>query len=153
MPQRDAVFPADRHALYAAHGYSPAVRSGDLLFVSGQVGSREDGSPEPDFARQVDLAFRNLEAVLTAAGADFDDIVDVTTFHTNPEAQLEAVMAVKNRVFPAPPHPTWTAVGVTWLAGFDFEIKVIARLSAPARPRRRMSPAVNIRGGRPSRTP
>ncbi|EFV8084834.1 RidA family protein, partial [Shigella dysenteriae] len=27
-----------------------------------------------------------------------------------------------------PPYPTWTAVGVTWLAGFDFEIKVIARI-------------------------
>ncbi|MBW2853788.1 RidA family protein, partial [Escherichia coli] len=26
------------------------------------------------------------------------------------------------------PYPTWTAVGVTWLAGFDFEIKVIARI-------------------------
>lgn len=133
MSKRDAVFPANRHALYEAHGYSPAVRSGDLLFVSGQVGSREDGSPEPDFAKQVDLAFRNLEAVLAAAGAGFDDIVDVTTFHTDPEAQLGAVMAAKNRVFPAPPHPAWTAVGVSWLAGFDFEIKVIARPPGPAR--------------------
>jgi enamine deaminase RidA (YjgF/YER057c/UK114 family) len=132
MSKRDAVFPADRHALYEAHGYSPAVRSGDLLFVSGQVGSREDGSPEPDFAKQVELAFRNLGSVLAAAGAGFDDIVDVTTFHTDPETQLAAVMAAKNRVFPAPPHPTWTAVGVTWLAGFDFEIKVIARLSGSA---------------------
>ncbi|XUO86181.1 hypothetical protein RVM26_11130 [Halomonas sp. KM072] len=29
---------------------------------------------------------------------------------------------------PAKPYPNWMAVGVTWLAGFDFEIKVIARL-------------------------
>ena len=127
MIKRDAVFPANRHALYDAHGYSAAVRSGDLLFVSGQVGSREDGSPEPDFATQVDLAFRNLEAVLTAAGASFDDIIDVTTFHTDPETQFGTIMQVKNRVFPSAPHPTWTAVGVNWLAGFDFEIKVIAR--------------------------
>ena len=40
MPQPQAVFPADRHSLYEAHGYSAAIRSGDLLFVSGQVGSR-----------------------------------------------------------------------------------------------------------------
>lgn len=129
MSKRDAVFPANRHALYEAHGYSAAVRSGDLLFISGQVGSRDDGSPESDFARQVDLAFHNLGAVLAAAGAGFDDIVDVTTFHTDPEAQLEAIMAAKNRVFPAAPYPTWTAIGVNWLAGFDFEIKVIARRS------------------------
>ena len=36
-------------------------------------------------------------------------------------------MEAKAEVFPAPPYPNWTAVGVTWLAGFDFEIKVIAR--------------------------
>ena len=35
------------------------LTEGRLLFVSGQVGSRNDGSPEPDFPRQVDLAFRN----------------------------------------------------------------------------------------------
>jgi enamine deaminase RidA (YjgF/YER057c/UK114 family) len=132
MTQRDAVFPAERHALYEAHGYSAAVRSGDLLFVSGQVGSRPDGSPEPDFARQVQLAFDNLEATLAAAGCGFDDIVDVTSFHTDPENQFENIMEVKNRVFSRPPHPTWTALGVTWLAGFDFEIKVIARLPEAA---------------------
>lgn len=128
MSKREAIFPANRHALYEAHGYSAAVRSDDLLFVSGQVGSREDGSPEPDFGKQVELAFRNLEAVLAAAGAGFDDIVDVTTFHTDPEHQFEAIMAVKNRIFPEAPYPTWTAIGVNWLAGFDFEIKVVARI-------------------------
>ena len=128
MTKRNAVFPQDRHALYQEHGYSAAVASGDLLFVSGQVGSRSDGSPEPDFARQVELAFSNLEATLTAGGCSFDDIVDVTTFHTDPEAQFETIMAVKNSIFPEPPYPTWTAIGVNWLAGFDFEIKVIARI-------------------------
>jgi enamine deaminase RidA (YjgF/YER057c/UK114 family) len=131
MSQRNAIFPANRHALYEAHGYSAAVRSGDLLFVSGQVGSREDGSPEPDFASQVTLAFQNLEAVLTAAGASFDDIIDVTSFHTDPETQFATIMPVKNRFFPTAPYPTWTAVGVNWLAGFDFEIKVIARIPGP----------------------
>ncbi|EEB9765761.1 RidA family protein, partial [Salmonella enterica subsp. enterica serovar Enteritidis] len=41
------------------------------------------------------LAFENLKATLTAAGCTFDDIVDVTTFHTDPEQQLNDVMAVK----------------------------------------------------------
>ncbi|MBP2167965.1 enamine deaminase RidA (YjgF/YER057c/UK114 family) [Erwinia toletana] len=130
MTQRDAVFPAGRHALYEQHGYSAAIRSGDLLFVSGQVGSHSDGSPEPNFARQVRLAFENLNATLAAAGCTFDDIVDVTSFHTDPENQFATVMAVKNEVFSQPPYPNWTAVGVNWLAGFDFEIKVIARIPA-----------------------
>ena len=128
MAQRDPVFPADRHALYEAHGYSAAIRSGDLLFVSGQVGSRPDGSPEPDFKRQVELAFANLGATLKAANCTFDDIVDVTTFHTDPQNQFETIMAVKAKIFDQAPYPNWTAVGVNWLAGFDFEIKVIARI-------------------------
>lgn len=128
MAKRDAIFPAGRQALYEINRYSAAIRSGDLLFVSGQVGSREDGSAEPDFRKQVELAFDNLANVLKAAGACFDDIVDVTTFHTDPQVQFETVSAVRSKVFAAQPYPNWTAVGVNWLAGFDFEIKVIARL-------------------------
>lgn len=132
MQARQAITPADRHALYDAHRYSAAIRSGDLLFVSGQVGSRPDGSPEPDYAAQVRRAFANLQAVLTEAGAGLEDIVDVTSFHTDPEAQFARFMAIKDEVFPAAPYPNWTAVGVNWLAGFDVEIKVIARIPGAA---------------------
>ena len=132
MAKREAVFPAGRQALYETNRYSAAIRSGDLLFVSGQVGSREDGSPEPDFSQQVQLAFDNLAAVLEAGGCTFDDVVDVTTFHTDPANQFEAVNAVRLKVIGNPPYPNWTAVGVTWLYGFDFEIKVIARIPQPA---------------------
>ena len=128
MTTGEAIFPAGRQALYEINRYSAAIRSGDLLFVSGQVGSREDGSKEPDFARQVAQAFANLAAVLKAAGCSFADVVDVTTFHTDPERQLETVAAERLKAFGGPPYPNWTAVGVTWLAGFDFEIKVIARI-------------------------
>lgn len=126
MPQKQAIFPRDHHALYDKHRYSAAIRSGDLLFVSGQVGSRKDGSPEPDFEAQARLAFQNLTAVLEAAGCTLADVVDVTTFHTRPETQFETFMAVRQEVIGDPPYPNWTAVGVNWLAGFDFEIKVIA---------------------------
>lgn len=128
MAKRSAIFPAHRQDLYDLHQYSAAIRSGDLLFVSGQVGSRSDGAPEPDFEAQVRLAFANLEATLKAGGCGLDDIVDVTTFHTDPESQFDVIMAIKGEVFPRAPYPNWTAVGVTWLAGFDFEIKVIARI-------------------------
>lgn len=130
MTRRDAIFPADRHALYDVHRYSAAIRSGDLLFVSGQVGSREDGTPEPLFEDQVRRAFANLRAVLAAAGASFDDVVDVTSFHTDPQMQFDTVLAVRAEEIGDPPYPNWTAVGVTWLAGFDFEIKVIVRIPA-----------------------
>lgn len=128
MTKREAIYSANRHTLYEEHGYSAAIRSGDLLFVSGQVGSRGDGTPEPDFERQVQLAFDNLKGTLDAAGCTFDDVVDVPTFHTDPENQFADVMAVRQRNLTQTPPANWTAVGVNWLAGFDFEIKVIARI-------------------------
>ena len=132
MAQREAVFPANRQALYEKHGYSAAVQSGDLLFVSGQVGSRPDGSPEPGFEAQVRRAYANLEATLLAAGCGFDDVVDVATFYTDPEKQLATAAAVRAEFFKSPPYPSLTGVGVNWLAGFDFEIKATARIPARA---------------------
>jgi enamine deaminase RidA (YjgF/YER057c/UK114 family) len=132
MTKRDAIFPAGRQALYEINRYSAAIRSGDFLFVSGQVGSREDGSPEPAFEQQVQLAFDNLAAVLKVAGCTFDNVVDVTTFHTDPATQFAAVNAVRLAVIGECLTRTGLRSGSNWLAGFDFEIKVIARLPASA---------------------
>ncbi|WP_085694188.1 MULTISPECIES: RidA family protein [unclassified Pseudomonas] len=128
MATRNVVFPAGRQALYERNRYSPAIRSNGLLFVSGQVGSREDGTPEPDLQAQVHRAFANLNAILAAAGCTFDDVIDVTVFIVDPEQKFEAIWEVVPEYWGQAPHPTLTAVGVTWLYGFDFEIKVIAKL-------------------------
>lgn len=128
MTTRDIVFPAGRQALYEKNRYSPAVRSGGFLFVSGQVGSREDGSPEPELDEQVRRAFQNLNAVLDAAGCTFGNVVDVTVFIVDPEAKFERIWAVAQEYWGEAPYPNVTAVGVTWLYGFQFEIKVVARL-------------------------
>ena len=128
MSTRDVIFPAGRQALYERNRYSPAVRSNGLLFVSGQVGSREEGSPEPGLDAQVRRAFGNLNAVLAAAGCTFEDVLDVTIFMVDPQSNFERAWQVAADYWGEAPYPTVTAVGVTWLYGFDFEIKVIARL-------------------------
>jgi len=128
MNKRDVVFPAGRQALYEKNRYSPAVRSNGFLFVSGQVGSREDGSPEPELEAQVRRAFQNLTAVLAAADCTFDDVVDVTVFIVDPEQQFERIWSVAQEYWGEAPYPNVTAVGVTWLYGFQFEIKVVAKV-------------------------
>lgn len=128
MNQRDVVFPAGRQALYEQNRYSAAVRANGLLFVSGQVGSREDGSPEPELKAQVRRAFENLNAVLAAAGCRFDDVQDVTVFMVEPQKIFEQVWEVVPEYWGEAPFPTVTVVGGTWLYGFDVDIKVVAKL-------------------------
>ncbi|MCO7567837.1 RidA family protein [Pseudomonas sp. S 311-6] len=131
MTQRDVVFLPGRQALYDINHYSPAIRTNGLLFVSGQVGSREDGSPEPGLENQVRRAFGNLNAILAEAGCSFDDVQDVTLFIVDPQDKFDTIWNLVRAEFWGPaPYPTVTAIGVTWLYGFDFEIKVVARLPA-----------------------
>ena len=62
--------------------YSQAIRAGSFLFVSGQIaldpatGQMVDG----DLAAQTDRVFKNLGAILEAAGASFDDVVRTTVY-------------------------------------------------------------------------
>ena len=129
---RDVVFPPGRQALYEKNRYSPAVRSNGFLFVSGQVGSREDGSPEPVLEDQVRRAFANLNAILAAAGCTFEDVVDVTVFVVDPEQNFARLWPIVGEFWGEAPYPTLTGIGVTWLYGFHFEIKVIAKLPGGA---------------------
>lgn len=134
MSTRDVILPPNPHALYERHSYSPAIRANGFLFVSGQVGAREDGTPEPDLVAQVRLAFANLDAILAAAGCSFDDVVDTTYFMVDPEQTMDTIWPVVQEYLGKGPHPALTATGVTWLSGFRFEIKVVAKLpeNAPA---------------------
>ena len=132
MAKRVAVLPAGRQDLYTRNKYAAAVASGGFLFVSGQVGSREDGSPEPNAEAQLRLAFQNLNAVLAAAGCSFDDVVDFTVYAVDPERDLPVFAHVRDEFWGEPPYPPLTAIGVTWLYGFRFELKVVAKLPEAA---------------------
>lgn len=127
---RTAVFPDGKQEVYEQYGYSAAILSGDLLFVSGQVGVDSNGVAIEDPRAQIAQAFENLAQVLDAAGCTMDDIVDVTSFHVDMFAHFDIVGAEKRKAFPATPYPSWTAVGVTNLADptLLLEIKVIARI-------------------------
>jgi enamine deaminase RidA (YjgF/YER057c/UK114 family) len=57
-------------------------------------------------------------------------VVDVTSFHVDPENQVGLKLLVKDEVFAGPGYPNWIAVSVSWLSGFQFEITPIARIPA-----------------------
>ena len=123
----------DRLKYEQAWGYADAVLTGDTLYLSGVVAGVHDG--ETDLKLAYTRAFERIGAILTRAGASWDDVVDMTSFHTDLTTQMPAIVEVKNRYI-KPPFPAWTAVQVSRLIPDNgiTEIKITARLkkSAPA---------------------
>jgi enamine deaminase RidA (YjgF/YER057c/UK114 family) len=124
------LIPAGSEPEAAAYGLAPGLRTGDLIFVSGQLGIDEGGNIPADGARQAELAFLALERVLAEGGATLGDIVQLQTFHKGGMAATnEWFLPVKNR-FIKKPYPTWTGVGVADIGGEGalIEIGAIARV-------------------------
>lgn len=63
--------------------YCHVVRAGDLVWVSGTVGMDDKGHVPDDAVAQFDLALRNLDSCLRAAGAGPEHVVKVTVFLTD----------------------------------------------------------------------
>jgi hypothetical protein len=68
------------------------------------------------------------EADDTMVGVFQFPLIDVTVFIVDPESRFETIWKVVPEFWGEAPPPTLTGVGVTWLYGYQFEIKVIARL-------------------------
>jgi 2-iminobutanoate/2-iminopropanoate deaminase len=105
--------------------YSPAVRAGNLVFVSGQVPKdpRTGATMGADIVEQTRYVIANTERVLQAAGASLRDVVSVTAYLQRID-DWEAFNAVYRTLF-EPPYPSRTTVGAG-LHGFLVEISVIA---------------------------
>lgn len=113
-------------------GFADAVVTGDTIYLSGVVAGLRPG--ETDLKIAYDRAFQRIGKILERAGASFDDVVDITSFHTDLKTQMPAIVAVKNKYIHAPP-PAWTAIQVVRLipdAGIT-EIKIVAKLPAARR--------------------
>lgn len=107
--------------------YSQAIRSGSTLYLSGQTpldpvtGEMVAG----DIEAQATRVFENLKAVLSAAGASFDDVVRVAIYMTD-LANFSTVNEVMKRYFHEP-YPARSTIGVAALPrGAAVEIDLIA---------------------------
>jgi len=112
-------------------GYADAVIAGDTVYLSGVVAGLRDG--ETDLKLAYDRAFARIGKVLERSGASWDDVVDITSFHTDLTTQMPAIVAVKKKYMRDPP-PAWTAIGVSRLipnSGIT-EIKIVAKLPRKA---------------------
>jgi enamine deaminase RidA (YjgF/YER057c/UK114 family) len=112
------------------YSHTASIPAGtELVLVSGQYGSGPDGAVvSPDFAEQVQQAFRNVGVALAAHGLDLRHVVQLRTYVVNPDfAKLGAIgEAVRGGCGDIP--PTQTVIGVAGLAMPDilFEVEAVA---------------------------
>jgi 2-iminobutanoate/2-iminopropanoate deaminase len=131
-PDAGGVSPAARRAFSAPDApapigpYSPALRAGNLLFLSGQVPLTADGTiAGPDLATQTEQVMRNISALLAAAGAGFEHVARTTVFLVD-LYEFAEMNAVYGR-FVGKPAPKRSTVQVSRLPrDVRVEIDVIA---------------------------
>ena len=109
--------------------YSQAIRSGDFLFMSGQI-PLDPATMEVidgDFAARAHQVFRNLQAVAVAAGGNLDQVVKLTIYLTD-LGNFATVNEVMSGYF-SKPYPARAALGVASLPkGVDIEAEAIMAL-------------------------
>lgn len=116
-------------------GYSQAIKSGDLIHVSGQLSLDEAGDfrHADDFAAQLQQTYANVDKVLAHYGVSRDQVVSQTLYVVNLRQHAEAV-AEGNRAYFGDHRPVSTVLGVTELTfpGQVIEISLIADTKLPA---------------------
>jgi 2-iminobutanoate/2-iminopropanoate deaminase len=110
--------------------YSQAIRAGSLLFLSGQIPiDPETGEMVAgDIAAQTHRVFRNLGAILEAAGASFDNVVRTTVYLADLN-DFAAMNEVYGTYFSAPAPARATVQAGRLPKDARVEIDVIAVLS------------------------
>ena len=124
--------PPTVHAPAGAYSHTAVVPADtELVFLSGQVGARPDGSTPPTVAEQADQAFANIVQLLAAHGLQPDAIVKLTLFIV----AGQDIQVVRNaRIKHLGDHrPTSTAVFISQLADPKWlvEVEAVAAKSAP----------------------
>jgi enamine deaminase RidA (YjgF/YER057c/UK114 family) len=111
-----------------AYAYSHAVQMGDLIFVAGQV-ARDSGGKlvgKDDVRAQTEQVFRNLRAILEAAGSGLHKVGKVTVFTTRLDYR-PVIHEIRSRVFREAGHlPASTLAVVSSLADPDWLVEIEA---------------------------
>jgi reactive intermediate/imine deaminase len=108
----------------ATRPYTPAVQVGNLLFLSGQIGT---SGGNRGIEAETKQTLENIKSVLEASGSDMEHVAKCTVFLAD-MAEFQAMNAVYTQYFKAP-RPARSAVGVNGLAGnARVEIECIANI-------------------------
>ncbi len=135
---RTHIVPVGWESSYDDYHYSPAVRVGDTVIVSGIPAMQGDS-----YEAKIRFMFEALKKTLTASGTELSDVVEINSFHA--QAKNTAEFQVEFEVFKkihaeyfTTHYPAWTAVGTTALLadGAPVEMRVMAIVGSGKNPKK-----------------
>lgn len=136
MPGFEILHPEGVHPPPGKYSHAARVERGPLLVIAGQVSLDTHGKlvGEGDVGDQTRQVFRNMRAVLAAAGASFADVIEFTYYvvgRDNVQGFIEARTAIFDDAYSADGYPPATLLVVDGLAneGFLVEVSALAAVS------------------------
>jgi enamine deaminase RidA (YjgF/YER057c/UK114 family) len=129
--QKPSLFitPGYGQRLYEALHYSQALRIGDRVDISGQGGWNDELEIPNSIEEEIAQAFKNVERTLATAGATWEHVVHVNSYHVGGfPPVINETMAKLYRHYMPDRAPIWTQLGVEALGlpTMHIEIRVTA---------------------------
>lgn len=111
------------------YGYAQAVKNGDTLWISGQLGHNTEGNLAEGMENQFEKTYDNIRTLLNNFGMNEDDIVEEVIYVTDMAAAFQARKKIGKDFYPDPQRVASSIVGVTELAlpGQMVEVKIVAK--------------------------
>jgi len=110
------------------YGYAQAIKKGDTVWISGQLGHNEKGELYEGMEEQMKQTYSNIKELLSRFGMTMDNVVEEVIYAMDMGSAFEARKNFKTEYYNDPKLVASTMVGVTGLAlpGQLVEIKIIA---------------------------
>lgn len=126
MPERQPIIPP---GAAPNPNLSPGIRVGNMLYVSGNVGTDANGNLAEGCEAQSRQVMANIRAIVEAAGGRMEDVCKITCFLTNMD-DYAAYSKVRLETWPSNP-PASSTVGVTCLVRPEMLVEVEAIVKLP----------------------
>ncbi|KZK86143.1 RutC family protein YjgH [Pseudovibrio sp. Ad13] len=120
------VLPHEFQSVSEQLNMSPAIFSGNHIFLSGMTGADMSGQMPEDPEAQFRNTFKKIECILREANVDMDAVVEMTSYHIGLRDHFELFDSIRLEFF-SKPYPAWTAIEAAGLRreGALVEVRVI----------------------------
>jgi len=118
------VTPGYGERLLKAHHYSQAVRIGNRIETSGQGGWNDEWEFPQSLEDEITQAFHNLTRTLETAGAGWEHVIHVNSYHVDFAPEVNDIMTRLFRQHMPGHAPIWTLLGVAKLGDPNMRVEI-----------------------------